>query len=72
MKKKDEGFMSDEAIDATVQLVEAAEILAKNLDMSVSQAVRSMLKGAQAMHVIKNGLFDQKLSTLKSFIKEPQ
>lgn len=41
--------MSDEGIDSIVNLVEAAELLGKSLDMPTSVALRTMLKSWQIM-----------------------
>lgn len=39
--------LTDEVIDNVVKLVEAAEVMAKTMNMPVSQALRFMMKATQ-------------------------
>jgi len=46
-------MLTDETIDSLVALVEAAEVMAQTMDMTVSKAMRFMLKASQMFQRIQ-------------------
>lgn len=64
--------LSDEAIDSLVNMVEAAEVLATSLEMSVSMAMRMMLKSTQVVQQLAAGKQTTALRNVKSTTKRPQ
>lgn len=63
---------TNKAIDDLVNTVEAAEVLAKTMDISTSEAMRMMLKSMQAVQMIQAGKTDKAFAALKSLIPKPQ
>lgn len=67
-----DNLITDEGIESLVSMVQTAEVMAKTMDMTVSDAVRTMLKTAQIMQTLSAKASDTKLAEMMLATKKPQ